>query len=256
MEKTLIAEISGWLGEAADLIRERLKSPLIVEQKTGAADVVTNVDKEVERFFVEKISLAYPTDKILGEEGMSDKKLEDLSGRVWVIDPIDGTLNFVKQQDNFCIMLALYDNGIGKLGFIYEVMRGELLWGGKDFGVYLNDRRIDKAKELSLADGIINVNTTMFVKNDYYTQEIARTAIGVRMTGCAGIGFKEVILGKENAYISKLQPWDYAAGKVLAEELGIIVKSLNQTALDLSKQEPILVALPATYEDIRKKWQI
>ncbi len=68
------------------------------------------------------------------EEGCN--QLSDLDGRVFIIDPIDGTLNFVIEGENFCIMLAVYESGVGKLGFIYDVMRNELFWGGKGIGVY------------------------------------------------------------------------------------------------------------------------
>ena len=68
------------------------------------------------------------------EEGYN--QLADLDGRVFIIDPIDGTLNFVIEGENFCIMLAVYESGVGKLGFIYDVMRNELFWGGKGIGVY------------------------------------------------------------------------------------------------------------------------
>lgn len=250
MTLKMAEDIKGWIYEASALIKKRLDSPLIVEQKSCAADVVTNVDKEVEAFFVQKIQQFYPNEKILGEEGIS-KPVKDFSGRVWVIDPIDGTLNFVKQQDHFCIMLAVYENGIGRLGFIYEVMRDELLWGGDSIGVHINNRKITTVKKQSLAEGIINVNTNMFVANSFGTKDIARKALAVRMTGCAGIAFKEVILGKENGYLSYLQPWDYAPGKILAETLGLRVEGLDGRALDLKAQSPVLVAGSQTYKDIK-----
>lgn len=251
MSVVMVEEVKSWLLEAGEIIKNRLKSALVVEQKTSVSDVVTNVDKEIELFLVNKIKQAFPNDQILGEEGVVEQATK-LSGRVWVIDPIDGTLNFVKQKDHFCVMLALYEEEVGKLGFIYEVMRDELLWGGKDIGVYLNSQKVPKPSQQGLQEGIINVNTNMFASNSYHTQDIAQKALGVRMVGCAGIAFKEIILNKQNAYISFLRPWDFAPGKVLAEELGIAVRSLSGNTLSLHKGDFVLVALPKTNEDISR----
>lgn len=250
IEETVI-EVKSWLTKIRHLIIERLQDPLIVEHKTSKADVVTNVDKEIEHYLIQKIRKKFPEDQILGEEGIGEP-VTDFSGRVWIVDPIDGTLNFVKQHDHFCVMLALYEDGVGQLGFIYEVMRDELLWGGKQIGVFLNDQQITEINNEKLTDGILNINTHMFLHNHFNGQDIALKAIGVRMIGCAGIAFKEVITGKQNAYLSYLEPWDYAAGKVLADELGLVVQSLDEQPLDLEKRAPVIVAVPKTYEDIQE----
>ena len=102
MTEQMIADVKQWIAEAEKLIIERLQTPLHVEEKTSQADVVTNVDKEVEAFFVKKITTHYPQDGILGEEGMAEP-VTSMDGRVWIIDPIDGTLNFAKQQDHYCM---------------------------------------------------------------------------------------------------------------------------------------------------------
>lgn len=250
-QQQLVEEIKGWVYEAGESIKEKLQSPLIVEEKANRSDLVTNVDKETEAFFIAKIRQHYPDDQILGEEGLGDQ-VDEFSGRVWIIDPIDGTLNFVTQQDNFCTMLAVYEDGIGQLGFIYEVMRDELLWGGKGIGVYLNEEKLTCVPDMTLETGLISVNTHMFLKNTYKTQTLAIKSLGVRMVGCAGIGFKDLIKGNINAYISNLQPWDYAPGKVLMEELGLKLIALNGEPLDLRQKVPILGATPATFEEIQR----
>lgn len=247
-QQELVEEVKGWVYEAGESIKTKLRSPLIVEEKANKSDLVTNVDKETEAFFIDKIRQHYPEDQILGEEGLGDQ-ITDFSGRVWVIDPIDGTLNFVKQQDNFCTMIAVYEDGVGQLGFIYEVMRDELLWGGKGIGVYLNETQLTEIPAISLESGLISVNTRMFLNNDYGIQEIAMKSIGVRMIGCAGIGFKELIKGNLTAYVSDLQPWDYASAKVLIEELGLKIIALNGEPLDLRQKVPIIGATLAMYHE-------
>lgn len=251
-QQQMVEEIKGWVYEAGERIKEKLQSPIIVEEKANKSDLVTNVDKETEAFFINKIRQHYPDDQILGEEGLADQ-VTDFGGRVWVIDPIDGTLNFVKQQDNFCTMIAVYEEGIGQLGFIYEIMRDELLWGGKGIGVFLNDQEIKDVPDMTLEKGLISVNTHMFLRNTYETQTVAMKSLGVRMIGCAGIGFKELIKGNQTAYISNLQPWDYAPAKVLIEELGLKIIALNGEPLDLRQKVPILGATPATFEEIQNR---
>lgn len=128
-------EIISWIYEAAEIIKSGLGDALKVDQKNGRTDLVTNVDKEVQDFIVEKINAYDPQALILGEENGQDQTPID-KGRVFVIDPIDGTLNFVMQRENFCIMIAVYEEGKGQLGFIYDVMRDEL------FGV---DQKLGKS---------------------------------------------------------------------------------------------------------------
>ena len=132
-----IQTIQSWLFEAADVIRMNLESALTVQQKNGRTDLVTNMDEQTQEFLMNKIQTNFPEDQILGEE-KGYNTLKSFAGRVWIIDPIDGTMNFVMERENFCIMLAVYEDGIGKLGFIYDVMREELYWGGKGLGVYRN----------------------------------------------------------------------------------------------------------------------
>lgn len=97
-----------------------------VETKSSPNDLVTNIDRETELFFIEQIHKFDPSHKILGEEGMGEHP-DSMEGVVWIIDPIDGTMNFVKQHRHFMITLGIYIDGVGKLGYIYDVMRGFVL---------------------------------------------------------------------------------------------------------------------------------
>ena len=108
--KTVHAHVLAWLEEAAENLRQSLKRSLQVDQKTGASDLVTEMDKATEAYFVDKITSHFPDHRIIGEEGMS-QGTEDLAGIVWVIDPIEGTLNFVKQKNNFAILIGIFQDG-------------------------------------------------------------------------------------------------------------------------------------------------
>src|SRR4051794_26248387 len=94
-----------WVMEAGDKIRDSFNKTLNIETKSNPNDLVTNIDKEIEQFFIDKIRQVYPNHRILGEEGFGDE-ISNLDGVVWIIDPIDGTMNFIHQQRNFAISLA------------------------------------------------------------------------------------------------------------------------------------------------------
>src|SRR4051794_14169549 len=115
------------LFEAGKRIRESFLYDIEIETKSNANDLVTNIDRETELFFIERIKSFYPSHRIFGEEGMGEK-VEHLEGVVWIIDPIDGTMNFVKQHRHFMISIGIFEDGIGKLGYIFDVMRGDLFY--------------------------------------------------------------------------------------------------------------------------------
>src|SRR4051812_43051939 len=96
-----------WVLEAGERIKSSFEETLNIQTKSSANDLVTNMDKEIEQFFIQKIKSIYPDHKILGEEGYGDQ-VEVLEGIVWMLDPIDGTMNFIHQQRNFAISLGIY----------------------------------------------------------------------------------------------------------------------------------------------------
>ncbi len=113
-----------------------MKKALIIETKSNAADLVTNMDREIEQFLIGKIKETFPHHHILGEEGYGDE-VTSSDGVVWLIDPIDGTMNFVHQKRNFAISIGIYENGIGKIGLIYDPVHDELYHALKGAGAFL-----------------------------------------------------------------------------------------------------------------------
>lgn len=229
---------TAWVKEAGTKIKDYLTQPLIIEQKTNRTDLVTNVDKEIERFIVEKIRENYPKDKIIGEEGTEDERI-DTSDNVWFIDPIDGTLNFITQHENFCVMLAYYEAGIGKFGIIFDVVGQQFVYGGPEFGVYLNDKQLPSTHNMELKDGLVGVNAYMYANNRYHVKDIADKSLGVRILGCAGLEFIELLKGNQVAYLSNLCPWDYAAGAVLCTALDMIVTHADGQPLTFNGRKPV-----------------
>lgn len=244
-------EIIGWIYEAAEKVKSGLGDALKVDQKNGRTDLVTNVDKEVQDFIVKKIHDYDPEALILGEENGQDDTPID-KGRVFVIDPIDGTLNFVMQQENFCIMIAVYEEGVGQLGFIYDVMRDELLWGGPKVGkVYNNKEELSAPENKSLSEGLIGMNAALYRKDLFHAQEIGQTSMGIRVLGCAGLDFVAILKGTQIGYVSMLSPWDYAAGTIMMEQLGMTVIGENQQPLSFKGREFFIGATQAAMSEIQ-----
>lgn len=129
MEK-IYREIIRLLHQAGEIVKEELaQQDVVVSTKSSRSDLVTNIDKMVQNFLMSSLNVLIPNLKFLAEEnGLTE--LSDFSGKVMVIDPIDGTNNMVLQQKDFCILLGLYEEKMGRCGFIYEVMGNHLLWGG------------------------------------------------------------------------------------------------------------------------------
>lgn len=246
----MITHIKSWIYTAAEQIKESFNEDLQVETKSSRKDLVTSLDKQTQEYLTRQILNYDPNAKIMGEENGRDH-LTDLSGRVFIIDPIDGTMNFVLEHENFCIMMAVYEDGVPQLGFVYDVMKDEFLWGGKKVGVFRNEQQIKAPKDLGMREGLVGMNTSMYKKNAYNCQKIGDQAMGVRMTGCAGKELIGIILGHRNGYISNLAPWDYAPGCVLLDALGMKFSALDGEPLKLDGRELFIAGTPTAYDEMR-----
>ncbi|MCH5461148.1 inositol monophosphatase family protein [Lactobacillus sp. LC28-10] len=241
--------VKRWLHTSREFILKKMEESLNVSEKTGRKDLVTNVDKENEKFLISKIRTFAPDSQILGEEGFGDQ-IRQTKGWVWVVDPIDGTMNFVKQRDHFAIMIALYIDGQGVLGYIYDVIGDQLLSGGPDLGVFNNDEVLAAPANVSLRDGLICVSGPMVMHNYHNFQTVVETSSGLRIYGSAGIEMIHVLKGETVAYVSYLKPWDFGAGKILAESLGLAVTTVDGKPLDMLSSDFVMVATVQAQQDI------
>lgn len=243
-----------WVKEAGDKIRESFSKTLNIQTKSNPNDLVTNIDKEIEQFFINKIRKTFKNHRILGEEGFGDE-VNNLDGVVWIIDPIDGTMNFIHQQRNFAISLGVYENGIGKIGLIYDVAHGELYHAINGKGAFMNDSPLPKLNKVAVKESIIALNATWVMENHRIDHNLliplVREARGTRSYGTAALEMVFVATGRVDAYISmRLSPWDVAAGAVIIEELGGIVTNLRGKKLDFLSKDSLLVAKPGLHQSI------
>ncbi len=173
----------------------------------------------------------------------------NLAGGVWIVDPIDGTANFVLQQNHFAIMVAYYEDGLGKLGVVYDVMNDDYFEATAGQGIKRNGQVFQPPfKDKILKDSLIAVNGGMVMTDAYKVQELVKESMGLRIYGSAGIEIIALLKGEIAAYVSpRLQPWDIAAGQVLANEVGIQVSQFTGEPVDLLNQNRVLVAYPSAY---------
>lgn len=238
-----------WLEEAAEMLRESIKSPLYVEQKQDASDLVTEMDREIEAFFREKQKAYYPHHRIIGEEGVDNAVSE--KGVVWVIDPIDGTLNFVKQKNNFGMMIGIFEDGKPLAGYIYQVMAHELYYGIVGEGVYLNNQALMPVEVPNLRDSVMVGNVGMFALNYCNSQRLLKSVLGVRAHGSAALEIIEVLKGQASCYLSfRLKPWDFAAGWAMCHAAGIKVTQADGSPVSILKPSSVVFAHEHVHRDV------
>ncbi|MDN4492377.1 inositol monophosphatase family protein [Ureibacillus aquaedulcis] len=240
--------------EAGKRIRDAFSYDIQVETKADANDLVTNIDRETELFFIDKIKAFNPEHKILGEEGMGEQ-IESLEGPVWIIDPIDGTMNFIKQHRHFMITIGFFVDGVGKLGYIFDVMNEDMFCAIEGEGAWYNDSPLRKLQPLPLEEAIIGINASWVSPNRRVNHEkmieLVRTVRGTRSYGSAAMEIAFVASGKLDAYISmRLSPWDIGGGTIIAQEVGAIATNLKGQPCNLLTQDTFIIANPSIHQQI------
>lgn len=238
-------------------LTRKCKKVIDVEFKTSASDLVTEKDREIEQFFAKKINENYSNHYILGEEGtVSDQRYNVKEELVWIIDPIDGTTNFVNQKINFAISVALYEKGTPIFGIVYDPIKDELFHALKGNGAYLNDKKLETLKPVSKRDSLISFNSMWAIPNekiDYNKMwPLIEESRGIRYIGSAALEIVWITVGRLDAYIDfRLSPWDIAAGIVILQELGGEVHTLEQKPFDLFTGSSTLFSRPMLSSEIK-----
>ena len=200
-------------------------------------DFVSEVDHAAEEAIISVLKDAYPDHGFLGEEsGYKDREAEYL----WIIDPLDGTTNFLHGVPQYCVSIGLQHKGQLTQAVVYDPNRNELFTATKGVGAYLNDRRI-RVSKLDKIDGAL-VGTGFPFKvidnvDDYLRmlKNVMKSTAGVRRPGAAALDLAWVAAGRMDAFWEMgLSPWDMAAGALLIREAGGLVGDLdgNDTFLD------------------------
>ncbi|CAK1231916.1 inositol monophosphatase family protein [Fructobacillus cardui] len=238
-----------WLAELGREARKTKNQDLHVGQKEGDfRNIVTNLDSSNQAWLIDHIQAIDPAAQFIAEEGDLHRP-ETMTGHVWFIDPIDGTLNFVYEKTDFAIMVALYIDGKPTLGWVAKVMTSQVFHGGPAIGAFLNDQKLTQVPDLGLAESILVVSGRRLLKGERPYLALASAALAYRVLGSAGISFSRLFLQQATGYFSKLSPWDLAAGRVLSETLGYVVKPLDGSPLNMLSSNTVLIATTKTYRE-------
>lgn len=200
----------------------RWGKPIAVEMK-GEINPVTEVDKESERLIVQTIRAAFPDHDLLGEEGQGQRKD---SAYKWIIDPLDGTVNYTHAYPLYAVSIALEHAGEIVVGVVYDPLRGEMFSATKGSGAFLNGNPIrvstrDKLIESLIGTGFAYSFRERKDKSLAYFEAVIRVAQGIRRDGVAAIDLCYVACGRFDAFFElNLFPWDMAAGMLVLTEAG------------------------------------
>lgn len=194
-------------------------------------DFVTEIDQQSEQEIINVIHDVYPDHAILGEEGGKSGK----SDYTWIIDPIDGTTNFIHGHPHFCISIGIQFKNIIEHGLIYDPLRQELFTATRGAGAFLNDRRIRVAQRKQMAGSVIasGFGHKSLKDINLYLKILATIlpqAAGTRRSGSAALDFAYVACGRVDGFWEmNLAPWDMAAGSLIVKEAGGIVNDFSST---------------------------
>ncbi|MGH8667393.1 MAG: inositol monophosphatase family protein [Burkholderiales bacterium] len=195
----------------------------------GANDFVSEVDQEAERAIVETLRGAYPAHAILAEEGGATGRSE----YVWIVDPLDGTTNFLHGFPQYAVSIALMHRGVLTQAVVYDPNRNDLFTASRGRGAFLNDHRLRVSKRARVGDALIGTGFPFrqFKHIDTYLailREMMQKAPGVRRAGAAALDLAYVAAGRLDGFWEfGLAPWDIAAGALLVIEAGGLVGDLE-----------------------------
>lgn len=197
----------------------------------GAADFVTKVDMGVQEFLRPRLAELYPDVQFMSEE--KDNSEIDMDGKVWILDPIDGTTNLIHDYKMSAVSLGMTDKGVPVLGIVYNPFSDEMFYAEKGKGAYLNGKRISVANADTLEKSLISVGTSPYYKElaDVNFELIKRFFIAsedIRRCGSAALDLCYLACGRIDGYFEQnLKPWDYAAGIAILREAGGTVTDME-----------------------------
>ncbi|MFT0848237.1 inositol monophosphatase family protein [Actinomycetaceae bacterium L2_0104] len=242
-----LASAQRWLQEAASLIRETSETDRIVDTKSNRNDLVTNVDREVEKLIVTRVSEEYGH-PVLGEEG---DRVSSMKGPVWILDPIDGTMNFVQAKRDFAIELALFWDGKPVIGLVFDVGRDELYTAISGHGAWVNGVEIPKVEDDRSRKDILYVAELRELEAVPRFVELVDESRGLRCYGAAAIDLIQVASGRAGACLLLwLHSWDFAGAMVICQEVGLAFTRMDGTRINVEETGTVLTAPPSIHRDI------
>lgn len=217
----------------------------------GTNDFVTEVDQAAEEAIISTLLEAYPGHAILAEESGRQRGSRH-SDYLWIIDPLDGTTNFIHGFPVYAVSIALAFRGKVEQAVVYDPTRNDLFYASKGKGAYLNDRRLRVSKRIRMSDALIGTGFP-FRKGDNFRrylkmfEEVMQQCAGMRRPGAAALDLCYVAAGWYDGFFETgLSPWDVAAGSLMITEAGGLVGNFTGEA-DFLYQREVVAATPRIY---------
>ena len=191
--------------------------------KKGPKDFVTKTDKKVEKVLIEELSKSKKNFSFITEE--SGKILKENKESFWIIDPIDGTSNFLHGIPHFAISVALQINNEILIGLIFDPIKNEMFYAEKNSGSFVNNNRVRVSSKN-------NLDECLFATNNTGVKSI-HPKLNLRSTGCAALDLAYVGCGRLDGYFhNNINLWDIAAGKIIVEEAGGMVNNIDNFTIN------------------------
>lgn len=223
----------------------RSLSALQIEQK-GTANYVTQIDYAVQHLIIDHLSQLSPHFHVISEE--ADAREFNDQEPTWILDPVDGTTNLMRDCRHSAISLALHAQGRLQLGVIYNPYTSELFQAIAGHGAFLNGMPIKVGDRDRLRDGLIGFGTTPYARADSHRtfvllEQVFLRSLEIRRTGSAALDLAYVACGRLDGFFEMtLQPWDYAAGALIVREAGGIVTNWHGASPSLQHGDGVLAA--------------
>lgn len=236
---TMLKDAKRWTEEAGAYQLERLEGPMKMNSKSSAIDLVTEMDVWTERFLKDKIKTSYPGHSIRTEESEDETGDTDYQ---WVIDPIDGTVNYARGLPFFCISIGIRYQGETVVGLVHAPKLGETYEAVKEEGAFLNGRELKTSVTSSLNKAVLGTGFPYDKDVDEdnnlsYVNKIIPQVGGLRRMGSAALDLCQVACGRLDGYWElKLKDWDVEAGLLLVNEAG------GKTAVQKEEKGLVVVA--------------
>jgi len=234
--------------------RASLDLDLLKINTKGPNDFVSEVDQAAEQAIIETILTAYPGHGILAEESGRAHGAKD-SDYVWIIDPLDGTTNFLHGFPVYAVSIALAFRGQVQQAVVYDPSRNDLFYASKGRGAFLNDKRLRASKRTRLSDALIGTGFP-FRKGDNFKryvqmfEEVMQSCAGLRRPGAAALDLCYVAAGYYDGFFETgLNPWDIAAGSLMITEAGGLIGNFTGEA-DYLYQREVVAGNPKVYAQL------
>ncbi|MBC2396437.1 myo-inositol-1(or 4)-monophosphatase [Clostridium tetanomorphum] len=221
--KEILLNVKQWVLEVGKIQLEKFNEDIKYSSKSTKIDMVTEVDILSEKIIIEKIKENYPNHSVISEE-KGEMSLE--SSYTWIIDPLDGTNNYLHKFPIFCISIALKHLEETVLGVVYVPKLNEMFYAIKGKGAFLNENKIEVGNKEELQSCILTTGFPYDKKisthnNVNLFDNIVKDIQGIRRTGSAAFDLCSVACGRIDGYWElKLGPWDLAAGELIVKEAG------------------------------------